>query len=600
MTPDPRTVRLNEGFTAEASPAISRRRSKNFVDSVFNLARIYLFFARRYPVATCLTVIAMLLAGFLESFGIVSVAPLLEIVIGGEGHPRSEITTIFARFYEDTLGLPLTIELALVSIVVAFSLKAGVMFLALGYVGFIQANLTRDLRGELINATIQAEWSFFVSQKLGRFTNAATNEAGSAVAIFRNISEVLASAIKIGVFFATVWLVSWQVTVAAIVGGLILWIALQGVVNFGRRAGAQTAHFMKALSSNLADGLGAIKAFKAMGAQEHILEILHADIEALRQAQWRHLAAQQIMTQAREPVAAILIATGLYAFQDSLEAGPGTLLMLLALFYRMFNELGSFQKSYLGIRVQEEYFWLLRDLTETALAARERHAGAAPPALRESVRLKGMSFSYGPKQVLWDADLEIPAGTLVALVGVTGVGKSTIADILCGLQQPDAGTVLIDGLALDRIDLHEWRRQIGYVPQDPILFHETVLANVTLFDRTIDREQVKTALHRAGAWAFVADLPEGLDTIVGERGLRFSGGQRQRIAIARALVRRPRLLILDEATTGLDPETEIAICQTLKSLTPDITIFAISHQHAITNAADRIYRLADGQISEVK
>jgi ATP-binding cassette subfamily C protein len=145
-----------------------------------------------------------------------------------------------------------------------------------------------------------------------------------------------------------------------------------------------------------------------------------------------------------------------------------------------------------------------------------------------------------------------------------------------------------------QIDLHHWRRQIGYVPQDNLLLHDTVLTNVTLGDPALGPEDAEYALHAAGAWEFVRRMSDGLHALVGERGTRLSGGQRQRIMLARALVHRPALLILDEATTALAPSTEAAICSTLRHLVGDMTILAVSHHSAMLEVADRVYRIQDG------
>jgi ATP-binding cassette subfamily C protein len=156
--------------------------------------------------------------------------------------------------------------------------------------------------------------------------------------------------------------------------------------------------------------------------------------------------------------------------------------------------------------------------------------------------------------------------------------------------------VLIDGHPLDDLDLRAWRHMVGYVPQDFSLFNDTILANVTLRDAKIGREQAEDALEAAGAWSFVAQLPAGIDTAVGERGLQLSGGQRQRIALARSLARRPALLVLDEPTTALDPASEAEFCGTLRKLSGLLTVLVISHQPAVVRIADQVYRLSDGRI----
>ncbi len=196
--------------------------------------------------------------------------------------------------------------------------------------------------------------------------------------------------------------------------------------------------------------------------------------------------------------------------------------------------------------------------------------------------------------------MEIRCGLITALVGPSGVGKSTTIDLLVGLYRPQVGRILVDGVDLSEVDLQRWRRMLGYVPQEVTLFHDTIFKNVSLWAEGVTEEDVIAALRAAGAWEFVEELPDGVHQIVGERGHRLSGGQRQRISIARALLHKPRLLILDEATTGLDPETEAEICQQIQQLCQEhgLTVLAISHQPAWRRVADRVYVLGGGKAQE--
>ena len=219
---------------------------------------------------------------------------------------------------------------------------------------------------------------------------------------------------------------------------------------------------------------------------------------------------------------------------------------------------------------------------------------------QREIRFENVVFGYAEKPVLDGVSLVIPAGGFVGIGGVSGAGKTTVADLIIGLAQPQQGHILIDGVSLTEIDLTAWRKQVGYVPQEMFLFHETIYNNVVLGDTSIGRAEVQEALRAAGAWEFVSRLPDGIDTVIGERGGRISGGERQRIAIATALVRKPRLLLLDEVTTALDPHTEAEICATLSRLSGQVTIVAISHQPALMNEVKTLYRLDRGQVEKVK
>jgi ATP-binding cassette subfamily C protein len=198
--------------------------------------------------------------------------------------------------------------------------------------------------------------------------------------------------------------------------------------------------------------------------------------------------------------------------------------------------------------------------------------------------------------VLHNVSLIFPAGQISAILGPSGSGKTTIVDLVIGLLKPREGEVWIDDLPFAQVNQKKWRRMIGYIPQDPILMHDTVINNITFGDAKTTEQDVKKALQAAGAWEFVKSMPDGMQTIVGERGGKLSGGQRQRISIARAIVHNPKLLILDEATSALDPQSEAAILETLQQLRGRLTILAISHQSALVGIADKVYRVKDGKI----
>ena len=202
--------------------------------------------------------------------------------------------------------------------------------------------------------------------------------------------------------------------------------------------------------------------------------------------------------------------------------------------------------------------------------------------------------------MLKNVSLKIPTGKITTLIGTSGSGKTTLIDLLLGFYLPQEGIIQIDQVNLQDINLAAWRHLIGYVPQEIILLNDTILKNLTLADPNLTRQDAITALHAAGLKNLLDSLPDGLDTIVGERGGMLSGGQRQRMAIARALIHHPKLLILDEATSALDPQTEQEIYQHIASLTPNLTIIAISHQPLWKEKAAKVYELTHGNARLIK
>jgi ATP-binding cassette subfamily C protein len=234
------------------------------------------------------------------------------------------------------------------------------------------------------------------------------------------------------------------------------------------------------------------------------------------------------------------------------------------------------------------------------VAAGEPPSAATPRfQLRRAIELRGVSFSYRPDAAaaLTGVDLLVPAGRVTALVGPSGAGKSTIADLVMGLLVPDAGSIAVDDLLLGPEQARTWRDQIGYVGPDSFLFHETVRNNLLWARPEASEEEILTAL-RLAAGEFVATLAAGLDTVVGDRGAMLSQGERQRIALARALLRKPLLLILDEATNALDSESEARVLRAIDRLRGELTILLIAHRLSTIRWADLIHVVENGRVVE--
>jgi ATP-binding cassette subfamily C protein len=275
-------------------------------------------------------------------------------------------------------------------------------------------------------------------------------------------------------------------------------------------------------------------------------------------------------------------------------------MVMIFLFNRLLNRIYFSQVCFQELSMNESALWSLLEKIEHTQRERETHPGNRQlEKIKKGIYLDALLFSYGEKVVLKNVSMHIPAGQIVAIVGHSGAGKTTVADLITGLFRPEKGSIYIDDIPLDQLSLHAWRDLIGYVPQEMFLFHDTIYKNVSLGEENLSRADVEEALRAAGAWDFISETPSGIDTVIGERGAKLSGGQRQRLALARALVRKPQLLILDEVTTALDPETEQAICRTLKQFKGTMTILAISHQPAIIEIADKIFDLSSGVIHEL-
>jgi ATP-binding cassette subfamily C protein len=278
------------------------------------------------------------------------------------------------------------------------------------------------------------------------------------------------------------------------------------------------------------------------------------------------------------------------------------LLFLILVFARLMPTLAEIQNSGNVVALMLPLHDKLVRLLSSARAAREDlPSGAGQPiAVAREINVLGLRFRYdkarGP-DVLRDLSLTIPARSIVAISGASGAGKSTLADIILGLLVPDAGSISLDGEPLTAQRLAAWRRSVAYLPQDNVLFNQTVRANVLWGSHDAGDEELCATLAQTGMAELIDAMPQGLDTLIGERGSRLSGGQRQRLALARALLRRPTLLILDEATNALDEESEGAVWKVLESLRSTATILIIAHRDSTLRKADFVAVIENGAIS---
>ncbi|MFV1939789.1 MULTISPECIES: ABC transporter ATP-binding protein [Pseudomonas] len=559
--------------------------------------RILFAYGRAYPVRTFLMLISLLLAGIAEGVGLTTLLPLLSIALGDQAHSDLANKVIHVL---GLVGLEPTLVTMLVVIVVGLTLSSTLVLLGNRQVGYAVAHVATDLRIDLIRALLGSRWEYYLRQPAGALANAVATEAYRASTGYEHAANMLALVIQAVVYAVIAFIVSWKATLVSLILGGFLLMALQRLVKTSRRAGKSQTSLMRELLAHLTDTLGSVKPLKAMARYDIADSLLRHQAAELNKAMEREVMSREALRALQEPMLAILAAAGLYAALVVWKLPLSSVMVLIFLVVRVLGLLHKAQQRYHRMAAQESAYWALQDSINAALADAEPNGGTRTPSLKSAIVFEQVSFHYGSKPILSEVDLTIPVGTFTSLIGPSGSGKTTILDLICALLAAQSGRVLIDSVPIEELDKRQWRRLIGYVPQETLLLHDTVLANVTLGDPELTAADAERALKQAGAWEFVEKLTGGMNAVVGERGGRLSGGQRQRIVIARALAHNPRLLILDEATSALDPESEAAISHTLKALTPGITIIAVSHRPALIDVADQVYRLFEGRLTRIK
>jgi ATP-binding cassette subfamily C protein len=553
--------------------------------------KLFVAFSRAYPAQSALVLGALVLASLFEGLGLTTLLPLLSR--GADASSTSGLGGAVTRFLA-FFGLAPTVGVLLCIVVAGMILKSVLVLAANKRVGYTVARVATDLRLEFIRSLLSARWEYYLRQPVGALSNSLATEATRGAESYLYGATVIAIGIQATVYSIVALLVSWRATLVALGAGVIFIFILNRLVHASRRAGAKQTKLLRSLLARLADNLQSVKPLKAMARENLANVLLEGDTTQLNRALQKDVFSKEALRALQEPMLAILIASGLYVALVQFGMSLASVMLLAFLLVRVLLYMSRMQREYQRMATCESAYWSMRAAIDGAKSESENPPDGAAPALSRAVRFEGVGFRYRDHWILRNVSVAIPAGGITAVVGSSGAGKTTMIDLITALLRPQEGEIWIDDLPLQRADWRAWRRMIGYVPQDTVLLHDTIRNNVTLGDPELTETDAITALRAAGIWEVVSAMPEGLDTIVGERGGKLSGGQRQRVAIARALAHRPRLLILDEATSALDPETEAAICRTLEGLRGEITIIAISHQSPLVEVADRVYRMAEG------
>ncbi|HET6592803.1 MAG TPA: ABC transporter ATP-binding protein [Thermohalobaculum sp.] len=559
---------------------------------MLNILKIFFLAKGTSPV---IVLICLILGGIAEGVGLASLLPVMSIAFGGADTVPSKSVQMLTEMM-GSIGVPPTM-FAMVSFALAgIVLKNLLNLAAMTYVGYAVAHVSTGMRRDLVANLLNVRWSYFTEQPLGRITNSLSVDATRAGQAYMAAANFMALSVQAVVYAIVAFFVSWEVALIALSVGSAIALVLSFLVGAAKRAGRRQTRHTSEFITYLSDALNNIKPLKAMERQSSFAHLLDRNIKGLRRAMRRQVVTRNALKNFDEILGAVALAFGLAAAVVYWNVPPAELAVTGILLIQLVKSIGRIQKEYQGAAVLESAYYNVEQQIAESGAEREEDHGTIAPSFEHGCKLVNVSFSHPKTPVLRDVSIEFPKGSITVLTGPSGSGKTTITDLLMGFRVPDSGEVLIDDRPLNQVQLKRWRAMLGYVPQELVLFNDTVMANIALGDPALGEAEVRSALADAGALDFVDRLADGLETPVGEKGAKLSGGQRQRIALARALVAKPQLLILDEVTSALDPDTEREIVANIRTLRGATTIIAITHRPAFLGIADRVYELSDGQI----
>jgi subfamily B ATP-binding cassette protein MsbA len=502
-------------------------------------------------------------------------------------------------FLDRNEGMLILIPLAVIALYLLKGLCNYGQTVLMSHIGF---RIVTDLRNDLYRHILRQPLSFFTKHPTGILISRVTNDV---TYLQGAVSEAVTSLLKdsftlVGLVFVIFWR-DWKL---AIIASLVFPLAVWPIAQFGRRMrriAAESQVSMGDLISLLQETITGNRIVKAFGMEEHENRRFARENERQFRLTMKSVTVRAISSPLMEflgglGIAAIIFWGGYQVIEGT--STPGTffsflaaLLMLYEPVKRLTNVNNTIQQ---GLAGAERIFQVL----DTEPGIRNRPGAAELPPIREGISIEGVTFRYEEDPVLRDVSLKIRAGEAVAFVGMSGGGKTTLVNLIPRFYDVSEGRVAIDGTDIRDVTLESLRAQIGIVTQQTILFNDTVRGNIAYGDVRRSDEDVVRAAMAANAHDFIQRLPQGYDTVIGEQGVKLSGGERQRISIARALLKDAPILILDEATSSLDTESEIEVQDALEKLMRGRTTLVIAHRLSTIRNADRIVALVDGRIVE--
>lgn len=542
----------------------------------------------------------MIVISLLDGIGLILLIPMLGISgiisFSASSHPLFQAFS-FLQGVPGTAGLltvlGIFVSLALVQNLLQRQFTVRNARIHQGFVHHLRFTVYRDL--------LLADWGFFLKRRRSDLVNTMTAEL-SRVAAGINLflalaTNILFTAIQVAI---AVWL-SVQVTLFVVLCGLALVFLSKRALKKALTLGKQTTEMSQGYLAGITEQIGGIKDIKSNRLEQSRLDWMKEQSDKLQKEQDQYVLLRSNSQLLYKLASAVLIAFFLYASVVWLKTPAEQLILVVAIFSRLWPRFMGIQLNLEQLSSSIPAFRSVRELQDRCRLAGERIGASEsePIRLKEEIALEGVHFRYerdGGPYALSDVTLTIPANRMTAIVGRSGAGKSTLADLIMGLIVPEEGRIRVDGETLEGSDIRRFRQTVSYVSQDPFLFHASIRDNLLLVEPDADDKRIWEALELAAASEFVARLPMGLDTVLGDRGVRLSGGERQRLVLARALLRNPAILVLDEATSALDNENESKIQHALFQLRGKITLIVIAHRLTTIRDADQVIVLDQGKV----
>ena len=553
--------------------------------------------ARDYKDFLFLYLLILILATMFESVGLGLLMPIFQTIQGIE---TNHVLTAYAKWGFNVVGL----EFSLINLIALFTfamlVKFALVALSMRFARVLSARIACDMREKIFRNLLFLPLSFFYRKKVGDLLAVQFTSANNCGFVFEHMMLITNA-----VFFCVLYLilnlmVSFSLSVLVLCLTSISWFFLLPWFRKAYEKGAEESQGVENVSSYLHDVFSGIKTVKVFGNFEH-----HIENYTMRTSEYRWLSVRIMDNRIvasffYEPLIFLMMVSCLVVSVKFLEVPFFTLTVFLAIFLQVLPKLKLIGNYWLIVSEFAPHLARVHEFTEGKALGCLPEGTVSIGSLKKAVRFENVSFAYPgvESDALSGINASLEKDTTTALVGSSGSGKTTFVDLFLRLHDPAQGVIYVDDVDLRDVSASQWRSRIGVVEQDPHLFNDTIYNNIRYGNLSVGEVQVRKAAEIAYAHEFIIRLPEGYRTIIGNRGFQLSGGQKQRLALARALVRSPRILVLDEATSSLDSGFERLIREAVRNLGGRMTILIVAHRLSTIRNADKILVLEGGRIVE--
>lgn len=540
-----------------------------------------------------------------EAFGITLILPLIEMVEMDMGESEVSGMTLRLKSILGFFGIGDSLIGVLSFMAGIFLLKGLIKFIEGLYKAILKANLQREIKSKVFNYYSNMNYDFYTKNNTGHFVNIITGQVNRMIISFEHFNKFISEIIITITFLGFAFILSWEFAIMAAVAGIIILFLFRQLNAYVKKLSLKTAKEQSSLNKFLVQTLHAWKYVTSTSQMGHLGKSVFSSISKLTIYMRNQGIANGFTLALKEPVSVVLIIIIIIIQINFLEAPLAPIFVSLILIHRAMGHVMIIQSDWQHTMNTIGSLVLVEEELDKVSKNLESNGKIKLSPLKDSIQLNNISFAYNDLdvKVLEDINLTIKANTTVAFVGESGAGKSTLIDMLTLLLKANKGDILIDGVSHKVVELNSWRSQIGYVSQDTVVFDDTIANNISMWRGDYDNDstlktKIELAAEKAYALKFINELPQGFNTVIGDRGIRLSGGQKQRLFIARELFKQPRFLILDEATSALDSESEKWIKESIDNLKGLMTVVIIAHRLSTIRNTDYIFVLDKGRIIE--